>query len=74
MCPEWTLSAGYRERFGNTGSAFPSSSRGAALVEGAPAATEYVDVWIDQVDDERLPKAAAGAGISRRMRVLLPAG
>jgi hypothetical protein len=35
---------------------------GAAVLEGAPLATQDLDVWFERVDDERLPLAAADAG------------
>jgi len=35
---------------------------GAAVLEGAPVATQDLDLWIEQVGDERLPLAAADAG------------
>lgn len=35
---------------------------GAALLEGAPVATQDLDIWFQQVDDERIRKAAGDAG------------
>jgi hypothetical protein len=35
---------------------------GAAVLEGAPLATQDLDLWIEQVDDERVRRAAAEAG------------
>src|SRR5258707_272716 len=35
---------------------------GAAVLEGAPIATQALDVWFERPDDERLPLAAADAG------------
>ncbi len=34
----------------------------AAVIEGAPVATLDVDVWLERVDDPRLPEAAAAGG------------
>jgi len=35
---------------------------GAALIEGAPVATLDVDLWIENIDDERVREAASAAG------------
>jgi hypothetical protein len=35
---------------------------GAAVIEGAPLATQDLDVWFERVDDQRIPLAAADAG------------
>ena len=35
---------------------------GAALIEGAPVATLDVDLWIERVDDPRLPEAVTSVG------------
>jgi hypothetical protein len=35
---------------------------GAALLEGAPVATQDLDVWFERVDDKRIPEAAQEAG------------
>jgi len=35
---------------------------GAAVLEGAPVATQDLDVWFARVDDERIPLAATEAG------------
>lgn len=35
---------------------------GAALIEGAPVSTQDVDIWVERIDDPRLPLAAADAG------------
>lgn len=35
---------------------------GAALIEGAPVATLDVELWLERVDDPRLPEAAREAG------------
>ena len=35
---------------------------GAALLEGAPVATQDLDVWFERVDDERIRQAATEAG------------
>lgn len=35
---------------------------GAALLEGAPVATQDLDVWFERIDDERLAIAARDAG------------
>lgn len=35
---------------------------GAALIEGAPVATLDVDLWIERVDDPRLPEAVRSVG------------
>ncbi|PYR66380.1 MAG: hypothetical protein DMF87_18680 [Acidobacteria bacterium] len=35
---------------------------GAALLEGAPVATQDLDVWFEHVDDERIRQAATDAG------------
>jgi hypothetical protein len=35
---------------------------GAALLEGAPVATQDLDVWFEAADDERIAAAAADAG------------
>lgn len=35
---------------------------GAAVLEGAPIATQDLDVWFERAEDERLPLAAADAG------------
>jgi hypothetical protein len=35
---------------------------GAALIEGAPVATQDLDIWFATVDDERIRAAAADAG------------
>jgi hypothetical protein len=35
---------------------------GAAALEGAPVATQDLDVWFERADDERIQQAAADAG------------
>jgi predicted nucleotidyltransferase len=35
---------------------------GAALIEGAPVATLDVDLWLEGIEDARLPQASADAG------------
>jgi hypothetical protein len=35
---------------------------GAALLEGAPVATQDLDVWFERADDKRIPQAARDAG------------
>jgi hypothetical protein len=35
---------------------------GAALIEGAPVATLDLDLWLERIDDPRIPQAAADAG------------
>jgi len=35
---------------------------GAALIEGAPVATLDVDLWLEGIEDPRLPEAAADVG------------
>jgi len=35
---------------------------GAALLEGAPVATQDIDLWFERPDDERIPLAAADTG------------
>lgn len=35
---------------------------GAAVLEGAPVATQDLDLWFDNVDDERVREAAVDAG------------
>jgi hypothetical protein len=35
---------------------------GAAVLEGAPIATQDLDMWFERVDDERIPLAATDAG------------
>jgi hypothetical protein len=35
---------------------------GAALLEGAPVATQDLDIWFERVDDERIRQAAVDAG------------
>lgn len=35
---------------------------GAALLEGAPVATQDIDVWFPAIDDQRIPQAAKDAG------------
>jgi len=35
---------------------------GAALLEGAPVATQDLDIWFETVDDERIRRAATEAG------------
>jgi hypothetical protein len=35
---------------------------GAALIEGAPVATLDLDLWLERIDDPRIPQAAAEAG------------
>jgi hypothetical protein len=35
---------------------------GAAVLEGAPIATQDLDVWFERADDERIKQAAADAG------------
>jgi len=35
---------------------------GAALIEGAPLATQHIDVWFARVDDARIVQAAKDAG------------
>ena len=35
---------------------------GAALLEGAPVATQDIDIWLERHEDERLKQAAADAG------------
>jgi hypothetical protein len=35
---------------------------GAAVLEGAPVATQDLDIWLERVDDPRVPQAAADAG------------
>jgi hypothetical protein len=35
---------------------------GAALLEGAPVATQDLDLWFERIDDERIRLAAADAG------------
>ena len=35
---------------------------GAAVLEGAPVATQDLDIWFERVDDERIKQAAADAG------------
>ena len=34
----------------------------AAVLEGAPLATQHLDIWLERVDDDQLPGAAADAG------------
>ena len=34
---------------------------GAALIEGAPVATLDLDLWLERIDDPRIPQAAADA-------------
>lgn len=34
----------------------------AAVLEGAPVATQDLDIWLERIDDERLPLASADAG------------
>lgn len=34
----------------------------AAVVEGAPVATQDIDLWFERIDDERIAKAAGDAG------------
>lgn len=35
---------------------------GAAVIEGAPVATQALDIWVERADDERIRLAAADAG------------
>jgi hypothetical protein len=35
---------------------------GAAVLEGAPVATQDLDIWLERSDDQRVPLAAADAG------------
>jgi hypothetical protein len=35
---------------------------GAAVLEGAPIATQDIDIWFERSDDERIPLAAIDAG------------
>jgi hypothetical protein len=35
---------------------------GAAVLEGAPVSTQDLDVWLERIDDPRVPTAAADAG------------
>ena len=35
---------------------------GAAVLEGAPVATQDLDVWLERIDDARVAKAATAAG------------
>jgi len=35
---------------------------GAAVLEGAPVSTQDLDVWLERIDDPRVPLAAADAG------------
>lgn len=46
----------------NHGIRFMIIGLGAALLEGAPVATLDVDLWLERVDDPRLPDAAREAG------------
>jgi len=56
--PERRLLAALNER----GIRFLVIGLGAALIEGAPVATLDVDLWLERVDDPRLPEAARDAG------------
>ena len=35
---------------------------GAALLEGAPVSTQDLDIWLERIDDPRIPQAATDAG------------
>lgn len=63
--PDFALTAPERRllaALNNRGIRFMIIGLGAALIEGAPVATLDVDLWLERVDDPRLPDAAREAG------------
>jgi hypothetical protein len=50
------------EALNRRGVRFMIVDMGAAVLEGAPIATQDLDVWFERVDDARVPLAAADAG------------
>ena len=63
--PDFALSAPERrllQALHNHGIRFIVIGLSAALIEGAPVATLDVDLWLERVDDSRLPEAATAAG------------
>jgi predicted nucleotidyltransferase len=55
---ERTLLAALRQR----GVPFVIIGMGAAVLEGAPVATQDIDLWFERADDERIQLAAKDAG------------
>jgi hypothetical protein len=63
--PDFALTPAERALFGalnRRGIRFILVGMGAAVLAGAPLATQDLDVWFERVDDDRLPAAAADAG------------
>lgn len=50
------------EALSRRGLRFMIVGMGAAVIEGAPVATQDLDLWIEHIDDERVRQAAADAG------------
>ena len=51
-----------RHALNNRGVRYILLGMGAALLEGAPVATQDLDVWFERIDDERIKLAAKDAG------------
>jgi hypothetical protein len=62
---DFALTSGERELFAalnRRGVPFLLIGMGAAVLEGAPIATQDLDVWFERIDDDRIKQAAADAG------------